>query len=244
MPTTDVGAYYLAYLACLPVTLAAIARSQATQPLLAESDQSTEASPYLRRVTAAQHVVVDGAAVAAGLIGPPAIVLLLQDDYAGATQLIPWLAAGTCLYGLYLMPTNAIALVAGKTRHLWLITVLAAGLNIGLNLILVPRIGTAAAAINTTIGYGLLLIGVFLYMRRVCEPPIPHDWKRIGMGALVMGVPSVIAAAVIPPNSGVGLAVRTAVIMVATVALLIGPFRSEARSAWRAIPPVKANGRS
>ena len=25
-------------------------------------------------------------------------------------------AAGTCLFGLYLMPTNAIVVVAGKTR--------------------------------------------------------------------------------------------------------------------------------
>ena len=44
VPATDVGAYYLAYLACLPVSLAAFARSQATQSFLAESGQSPEAA--------------------------------------------------------------------------------------------------------------------------------------------------------------------------------------------------------
>ena len=239
----QVGAYYVAYLASLPVSLFAIALSQATQPMYAEAT-TVDGRADIGRIITVQAVAIVGLTAAIALVGPAIAFLLFPADFAATAGLIPWLAVGAGLFGLYLIPMNAISVMAGRTRRVWIITLVAATVNIGLNLILVPQIGVAAAAVNTTIGYGLLLVGVFLYMRRVCEPPIPHEWKRIAMGALLMGVPSVIAAVVIPPSSGFGLAARIAVIMAATVMLLIGPFNKEARSLWRAIPPGKAGGQA
>ena len=240
----QVGAYYVAYLASLPVSLLAIALSQATQPMYAEAT-TVEGRADIGRIITVQAVAIVGLTAAVAVIGPAVAFLLFPADFAATAGLIPWLAVGAGLFGLYLIPMNAISVMAGRTRRVWIITLLAASVNIGLNLILVPRIGTAAAAINTTIGYGLLLIGVFLYMRRVCEPPIPHDWKRIGMGALVMGVPP------LGHRSGCDSAElrrrprrQDRSDHGATVTLLFGPFRNEARSAWRAISPVKASGRA
>ena len=237
----QVGAYYLAYLFCLPISLVAIALSQATQPLYAVVPVP---DAQIGRVITIQTVLIVLVAIAVAVLGPAVSLTLLPGDYAATASLIPWLAAGSALFGLYLMPMAAVALVAGRTQRVWIITLLAALANIGLNLIFVPRFGTAAAAVNTTIGYGLLLVGVFLYMRRVCDPPIPYEWKRIAMGTLVIGLPSIIAAAVIPPDSVLGLAARTAVIVAVSILLLIGPFKREAAAVWRAIIPGKAGGRA
>jgi O-antigen/teichoic acid export membrane protein len=235
VPTQEVGTYYVAYLLCLPVSLAAVATGQATQPIFAEADASNIRQREIRRIVASQAVLIVLIATAVALVGPPLIAQLLPGDYAHAATLVPWLALGTALYGLYVMPINAIILVAGRTHHLWLISAAAAAANISLNLVLVPSIGTLAAAFNTTIGYGVLLTGVLLYMRRACDPPVPYDAGRIGVGVLVIGLPSIAAAALTDHESLVGLAVRVTVILGTAAMLLAGPFRAEVTAAIRAM---------
>jgi O-antigen/teichoic acid export membrane protein len=236
----QVGAYYVAYLFSLPVSLLAIALSQATQPLYAEAVTSASGVAGLRQLTTLQTVVTIFTAVAVALIGPALCLVLLPDAYAIAASLIPWLAAGTCLFGLYLVPIAAVALVAGRTQRVWIISVAAAATNVGLNLAFVPSIGTMAAAVNTTIGYGVLLIGIFLYMRRVCDPPLPYDAGRIATGVLVIGAPAAAAAVLTESDSLLGLVIRTIVLVGSAAVLLIGPFRREARVAMRAIRPWNA----
>ena len=237
VPTQEVGAYYLAYLLCLPISLIAIAMSQATQPIFAEADPTAGRLGELRRVIASHAVLIVLVGTAIALLGPPFVVQFLPSDYAMAATLMPWLALGTVLYGQYMMPTNGIILMGGRTRYLWLITGVAAATNIGLNLIFVPSAGTLAAAINTTIGYGVLLVGVFLHMRRVCRPPLPYDGRRIALGLVVIGVPSILAAALTDLESTLGLTARALVIVGVSAVLLVGPFRAEAGAALRAIRP-------
>jgi len=235
----QIGAYYVAYLFSLPISLLAIALSQATQPLYAEAATSERGVAGLRQLVTFQSVITILATVAVALIGPPLCLTLLPDDYATAADLIPWLAAGTCLFGLYLVPIAGVALVAGRTQSVWIISLAAAGSNIGLNLVLVPQFGTSAAAVDTTIGYGVLLIGVFLYMRRVCDPPLPYDAGRIAMGVLVICTPAAIAAMVTESSSVLGLMLRAIVLVGSAAVLLIGPFRREASSAIRAVRSPK-----
>ena len=58
---------------------------------------------------------------------------------------------------------NAVALTAGRTRKVWRITVGAAGVNLVLVLVLTPALGLTGAAIAVTVGYLVLLVGVWLY---------------------------------------------------------------------------------
>jgi O-antigen/teichoic acid export membrane protein len=229
----------VAYLFSLPISLLAIALSQATQPLYAEAITSTKGVAGLRQLTTLQTVVTILSAVAVALLGPALCLALLPDAYATAASLIPWLAAGTCLFGLYLVPIAAVALVAGRTQRVWIISVAAAATNVALNLAFVPSIGTMAAAVNTTIGYGVLLIGVFLYMRRVCDPPLPYDAGRIATGVLVIGAPAAVVALLTESGSMLGLVIRALVLVGSAAVLLIGPFRREASATIRAIRPSK-----
>jgi O-antigen/teichoic acid export membrane protein len=231
--------YYLAYLASLPVALIAIAISQATQPLFVEAGLSGGHNALLGPATAAQCVLIVGAAIAVGVLGPVLTMLVLPADYAGAIQFIPWLAAGACFFGLYLIPMNAISITAGKTGRVWVITMIAAAINVALNLALVPELGAIAAAVNTTIGYGILLIGIFLYMRRVCDPRVPVDLGRIAVGVIVVGIPSVVAAIVTDPSTLSGLIIRSVVLAGSAGLLMAGPFRRDATAALRLIRPSR-----
>jgi O-antigen/teichoic acid export membrane protein len=230
----DVAAYYVAYLVCLPISLVTIALSQATQPFYAEAGGDSARLKSLKPFVVGQTVVTLLATAAVVLIGPSICLLLLPDIYASAAALVPWLAVGAFLFGIYLVPVAAIILVAARTEHLWAITLGAAAANVVLNIAFVPTLGTLAAAINTVVSYGLLLIGVLAYMWRVCRLSIPYDANRILTATLVVGVPTAAAGTLLDAGSLLGLTARMLVLAAIGVVVAVGPLRSEAVAAWSA----------
>ena len=239
VPSDQVGAYYIAYLFCLPISLIAISVSQATQPVYAEASSTADGVLGLKSLVSMQTLATISAAAAVGVIGPSLCLAILPPSYADAAPLIPWLALGTCLFGLYLVPIAAVNLVVGRTEFVWIITVVAASANIALNLVFVPLWGTAAAAVNTTIGYGALFAGVFLYMRRVCDPPLPYDLRRIILGSLIVVIPACTVAVVTDPASTAALAIRITVLIGSLMLLTGAVLGGEARTALRAIRSSK-----
>ena len=227
VPAQAVGEYYVAYLACLPISLLAISTAQASQPLFSEGQNANDDGFGVGWMSSIQAALVVGTAIAVALLGPPIVALALPSDYAGTTGLIPPLAFGTALFGLYLMPMNAVTLSAGRTSRIWLITVVAALANVTLNLALIPRYGAPAAAVNTIVAYGLLLVGVTLYQRRVCERPLRYDLRRLMVTVLIIGLPAAGAAALTPGDTWVGLGTRTALLAVSTVCVMAWPFRRD-----------------
>jgi O-antigen/teichoic acid export membrane protein len=239
----QVGAYYVAFLFSLPVSLVSIALSQATQPLYAEAITSPGRRAELGRVITVQVLFVMLSAATVALVGPPASLLLFPADYAMTASLIPWLAIGACFFGLYLVPMNALTLMAGRTERVWIITALAAVINVALNLILVPRFGSLAAAVDTVVAYGALLVGVFLYSQRACDPRIPYDGARISVGGALIGAPCLVAAWVTPPDPPTAVVMRTALTLGVAMILVVGPLNTAARMALRAIRPIGNGGR-
>lgn len=232
-----VGVYYVAFLFSLPVSLVAIAISQATQPLFASANSAPDQQSTLGRVVSVQSAVVILVGAAAALIGPPASRLILPPDYEEAARFIPLLSLGTTLFGLYLAPMNAISLIAGRTSRVWIITVAAAALNIGLNLVLVPRIGAMAAAMNTVIGYAALLIGVFAYQRSVCDPPLRYEWTRLAYATGVVMLACLGGLAIGLEQPGLALIVRATLLAAAALLLALGPLRDEARTMLGVLRP-------
>jgi O-antigen/teichoic acid export membrane protein len=165
-------------------------------------------------------LVVAGLAGAVAALGPPIVLSVLPADYADAARFIPWIAVGVGLFGLYLIPMNAVSVMAGHTKWVWMFTLLAAVTNVGLNLALVPRIGAMAAAIDTAVAYAVLLVGVFLYMRRVVAEPLEYDWRRIGIGIGLIGAGTASAMMLTPPDLAIALVVR-ALIIIAVAGLLV-----------------------
>lgn len=231
----QVGAYYVAYQLSLPVTLVSIALSQGAQPIFAEA-ASPRHEHDISAVVTSHALIVTLAAATVALVGPPAVLVLLPGSYADAAGFLPWFAVGACLFGLYLMPMNAIVMTAGRSGMVWIVTALAATANISLNLALVPRLGPYAAAVNTAVGYGFLLAGVWVYMLRVCDPPIRLQLRRLLVGVGAIGTTCLAGVWLTPPDPMAGLVMRVFLLTVLVAALVaLGPLRREARSALLAL---------
>ena len=216
----EVGAYYVAYQFALPIAVLAVAVSQGIQPLYAQASVQIAARRSAAAATTHQIFLVASLAAVVAVVGPPLVQVMLPPEYAGAARFIPWIAVGVGLFGIYLVPMNAVSVMAGRTGWVWVFTLLAAAINVGLNLVLIPRIGALAAAIDTTVAYAVLLVGVSGYMRRVVKDPIDFDWRRIGLGLLVVVLGAGSAMMLTPPEPVIAIALRS-LVMVATAATLV-----------------------
>lgn len=92
------------------------------------------------------------------IFGAEFIMLLSGNDaYSASFQVIPPVVIGYLFFGYYLFYTTGFNLY-NKTKYFPLITGIAGIINLGLNLLLLPRFGYIAAAWVTMISYFVLFI--------------------------------------------------------------------------------------
>lgn len=107
-------------------------------------------------------------------IGPEAILILGGSQYSSAVSCIPPLVLGTVCQCIYTNYIN-IELHLKKTKYAAEGTIVAAILNIILNLILVPYLGYSIAAYTTYVSYFVLLILHYFITRRKLKVKLYND---------------------------------------------------------------------
>ena len=85
-----------------------------------------------------------------------AVTLLASKKYAPSAPLIPWIVGGLLLYAANAF-LNAPLLIEKKTQTMALLVGCALVLKVGLNLVLLPRLGLLGAVVSTILGYLFLL---------------------------------------------------------------------------------------
>ena len=85
------------------------------------------------------------------------IVVLASKKFQEAHQLLPVLVIGLLIYAVHIF-LNAALLIHRKTTMMTALVAYACGVNIVLNIILLPRIGIQGAAIATLVSYLFLVI--------------------------------------------------------------------------------------
>lgn len=205
----DIGVYYAAYQFALPISVLAVAVSQAMQPLFARASINASADEDLGRAVTLQAMIALAAGMLIALIGPPVVLAVLPEAYSPAADLVPWMALGYTMFALYFIPMNAITVLSGHTMWVWVVTLAAAIVNVLLNLIRVPQVGVGAAAMNTAIGYAILLAGVSMYADRVLVRPIRIDWARLGLATGLAAASVGVAAVVTADAIAIQIAVRS-----------------------------------
>lgn len=164
-----VGVYSMGYQIAFVAGMAVTELSRAFMPRYGEAAADGEAgdllSEHIKRQVLATVVVTAGVS----LIGPQLVYAVLPESYSGAAGLIPWVALGFTFFGFYCIPMNLIAIVAGRTDGVWMLTIAAGGANLGANLLLIPRFGPTAAAVNTSLGNLVLLVLVSRMARLRCK---------------------------------------------------------------------------
>ena len=216
--TAVVGVYSMGYQLAFVAGMAITETSRAFVPRYGEALRSSRARDELSGHARLQVLATVGFAAGASLLGPQVVHLLLPVSYGGAAPIIPWVALGFAFLGFYYLPMNLVSIIAGETNGLWRMTLCAAGLNIGANLLLVPHFGPIAAAVDTALGFLALLILMTIAAHRRC-PSIRLDLRPISVVVLLATTITVVGSilSVRPGTAGLVVAVAASVL----VALLL-----------------------
>jgi len=140
--------------------------------------------------------------LALGLLSPWIVRILAPSTPAfyRASEAVALLAFASAAYAGYTVLAIGIGR-ARRTQFNWIISGVAAAVNIALNLALIPPYGMMGAAISTAAAYVVLFLGMMLNAQRVW--PVPYQWRRVvtlsaaAVGLVVVGklldVPLVVA---------------------------------------------------
>lgn len=111
------------------------------------------------------------------LFAPEILRLVATDAYRGAEEVIPLLVFASVLataHPVFLTGVN----LARRFGFYLLFTGVGAGVNLGLNLWLIPRMGAMGAALAKVAGYAAVAAVSYVVAQRL--HPIPYDWGRLG----------------------------------------------------------------
>src|SRR5690606_7820711 len=130
------------------------------------------------------------AAAGVALVARPLSEVLIGEDLRiAAASVTPWIALSALLYGLTAYYFGQAFTLGKKTRLLLVAMAIPAGMNVLLNLVLVPRFGLMGAAWATAASFALGLAATQVIGRRVLPLPIPWDsLVRCGVATGVMAL--------------------------------------------------------
>jgi O-antigen/teichoic acid export membrane protein len=120
-------------------------------------------------------------ALALGLLAPWIVRLITTRPFYPAQDVVALLAFGAAAFGAFVV----VQIGTGRARRTgtnWLVTGLAAGANVALNVALIPAYGRIGAAIATVGAYTLLFVTMAWRANRVF--PVPYQWRRVATLAL------------------------------------------------------------
>ncbi len=239
--TASVGVYSLASNMATPLFVLMIGVNQALMPTYARAGKKGHTT-NLRSLIKTQVAVVSMLSLACALLAPVAINVFLSVRFRPASGLTPWIVLGYTFVGLYWIPMNGVTLTHGRSQRIWVISLAAAIVNLGLIYAFVPRYGLEAAAIASAAGYAVLLVGVLVYSR-LTSTTIQYPWRSMFAVFAVGGITYAGGVLTTGASNVRDLALRLVwIIMAAGMTSLIVSRRQLVRL-WSASQPVEADSR-
>jgi O-antigen/teichoic acid export membrane protein len=203
--TALVGTYGMGYQIAFVGGMAVTELNRAYMPRYGEAVNDRLLCASLSIRAREQSLATIAITATVSLLGPQVVYLTLPTAYHSAVLFIPWVSLGFALLGFYYLPMNVISIVAGKTSGIGLSTIIASAVNVGANLMLVPRFGPIAAAVDTALGFLVLLILVAMVARRRC-PTVKLDLRPIRGAVLISGALAAAGSAMAVRPGSAGLA--------------------------------------
>jgi O-antigen/teichoic acid export membrane protein len=114
------------------------------------------------------------------LLSPWIVDWIAAPDFAESSRVVGPLAFAAVAFGAYIVVAIGVGR-AKRTQFNWVVTGLAAAVNIVLNLLLIPRYGMMGAAIATVAAYSTMFAGMTWWAQRVY--PVPYQWRRVATAA-------------------------------------------------------------
>jgi O-antigen/teichoic acid export membrane protein len=169
--------------------------------------------------------------VALGLLAPWIVHVLTTPRFYAGARVVSILCFASTAYAAYTVMAIGIGRVR-RTRFNWIITGVAAALNIGLNFALIPPYGMIGAAIATVAAYALMFLLMVWNAQHVY--PVPYQWRRV---ATLVG--AAVALTVAGKVAHVSLPVAAALVVVYPLVLLpLGFYLPVERQRLRRLVPL------
>ena len=199
-----------------------------------------EARRVYRAVLTAWFALGVWASLGLSLLREP-ILALFPARWAGAANPMAIYAFGVVFYGGYYVVGVAVGRVK-RTQFNWVVTGVAAAVNLALCVVLIPDYGATGAAAAIAVAYAAMAALMILRAEQVF--PVGYEWLRILLLLAVAGVLFAAGDRLLPEHGGVAWVTRTLVALAFPLALVVvGFFRPEERRRLRALGsrrPVRA----
>ena len=146
------------------------------------------------------------------------IRIFAAPEYFASYEVLGLLAAGSALYGFYLVLLVVLGRT-GRTEFNLPATLAAVAVNVVLNIILIPPLGIVGAGLALVAAYIVVLVMMFRVTQRLFY--VPYEWRRL---ALAVGVAAALTAAgeLLLPTDGLDGFVLRAAAWLAYLPILAG----------------------
>lgn len=167
-----VGIYAVGYSFGMIINLAVEAFNRAWTPWFFREMHNFEAGGRHRIVKFTYAYFVCAIFMAFAITGVSYLILpyMVAAEYQAAAQFILWVSLGYAFRGMYTMVFPYLVHI-GKTNFLGFGMFLTAGINLGLNYILIRTNGAVGAAQATLVAWLMLFLVTWAYSARICPMP-------------------------------------------------------------------------
>ncbi len=203
-----VGVLQILFRFCLPMQMLTRVFRAAWAPGVLAIPDRTEARNVVARMTT---YFAAGATLLLLVLSAFARDLILLGcgdraaDYLPAQGVIPIVTLAFLLSGIYIILTAGVY-AEGRSRMLPFIVALGAGINVGLNLLLIPRMGVLGAAWSTLAAYGVMVVFLYLHTRRFY--PVAYEYARLAKVAVAGGIVFLVVSGNVSDASPSGVVTR------------------------------------
>jgi len=186
------GVYGIVYVLSLPMLLLVRVLRAAWVPAILDINDRREAGPLAARVMT-YFVAASGLLFLVTVAFRRDLIKLIcggnAADYLPAEGIVAPVTFAYLLFGAYVLLTAGV-FAEGRSRMLPAIVGGGAALNVAINVLFIPRVGLVAAAWSTAAAYGLMVVLLYLSVRRFY--PVDFEYRRLAKiavaGAIVLVV--------------------------------------------------------
>jgi len=169
--------------------------------------------------TAATILACAAGCVALVVVGTSPLIgeILAPASYGSVDGIVAWVALGQVAWVLF--PVLSIGIkIEERPQLVSLAALVAATCNVALNVLLIPRMGAEGAAIATTVGYGVLAVGVTY--GSIVVYSIQIEWSKVcaalGITSALVALLTVSAGEV---STGWSIVLRTVTVVIGVLLL-------------------------
>ncbi len=200
------GLYHTGYVLGTGVKFFLSAFELAWSPFVYAQLERPDAPRILARIATYAFAALCGFGLLNAVFGRELLWLMTQPQFHEAHPVIPIVVLAYVMQGVFALTSIGIG-ISKKTSYFPMITAVAAGLNVFLNVIFIPRIGILGAAWSTVLGYALMAaLGYWLGNRHY---PIPFERFRLSKIVLVSGITFALSS-LAPENLWTAIPVKVA----------------------------------